>query len=188
MRKRIYHFLFITIFFICIIMPFLHTEWIDGGISLDENRSLSDLPALFTDNKFNENFTTEFEDWFMDHLGYRNELISLNATIQSNLFDRLLTQSNYHIGPQGDINYATTPNAGNNDKLLLVCDSYIKSYIVDDLAESFAEVWLIWNDYTTKIPEIIEMYQPNLVIYECAERVDKSHDITILAQYKISAQ
>ena len=65
-------------------------------------------------------------------------------------------------------------DAGNDTRLLLMCDSYINSFIVEDFAESFSEVWLVWGDYTKDLDKVIELYNPDIVIYECAERVDRS--------------
>lgn len=73
------------------------------------------------------------------------------------------------------------PEAGNDTKLLLVCDSYINNYILEDIAESFSQVWLIWGDYTCDMEEMVEMYQPDIVIYECAEFVDRSESVIALA-------
>ena len=73
------------------------------------------------------------------------------------------------------------PNVDNDSKLLLVCDSYIDSFIIEDIAESFSQVWLIWGDYTMDMENIVEMYDPDIVIYECAERVDRSYSVVELA-------
>ena len=70
----------------------------------------------------------------------------------------------------------------NNDtKLLLICDSYINSFIIEDIVESFSEVWLIWGDYTVDMETIVEMYKPDILVYECAERVDRSSAVVALA-------
>ena len=45
---------------------------------------------------------------------------------------------------------------------------------MEDFAESFSEVWLVWGDYTKDLDKVIELYNPDIVIYECAERVDRS--------------
>ena len=74
------------------------------------------------------------------------------------------------------------PEGGNGEKLLLMCDSYIDGFIDDDLAESFSEIWLVRADHTGKLPAIVEMFQPDVVIYECAERVDRSNAICELAE------
>lgn len=74
------------------------------------------------------------------------------------------------------------PNAENDKRLLLMGDSYFNNYLIDDIAESFSEVWLVWGDYTLSLPEIVDVYDPDVVIYECAERVDRSAAICELAE------
>lgn len=375
MLKKIYNIIFIVAFLAVIATPLVLTDFSSGGISEDENRTLAAFPALTVEGKWNSSFTGEFETWFMDHLGLRQKLITTNATLQFRVFDRMLDKSNYHIGRNGDINYAdgymlldyahmnlrteeevakigqsyqtisdwfeerdipfyyvqcydkhsiypeqftdavkqvgdvsktdqviqylkaqttvntvslkepllaakeqyevysnwgdpthwtprgaflgyqyimeqinadrevplrvlqeedyeiTTynagitlnqvvheddfieafairapkaarvdksvmgkwaederhsawknPEAGSDAKLLLMCDSYINSFIVADLAESFSEVWLVWGDYTGDLPELTEIYQPDVVIYECAERVDRSEGVCAFAE------
>lgn len=73
-------------------------------------------------------------------------------------------------------------NAGNDLRLLLMGDSYFNNYLIDHIAESFREVWLVWGDYTDELPQIVELCDPDLVIYECAERVDRSNAVCTLAQ------
>lgn len=74
----------------------------------------------------------------------------------------------------------------NDKKLLLFCDSYIASFMPDYFAESFSEVWLIRADYTSDLPRILDIYQPDIVIYECAERVDRSSAVCELASELVS--
>lgn len=374
MFKKIYQIIFILLFSAVLLVPAVMTDWSSGGVSEDENRNLEEFPSLVADGGFNEKFTSGFESWFMDHMGLRQDLITMNATLQYKVFDRMLTTSNYLLGRDGDINYATqemkrdyahlnlrteeevakigesyqavsdwlgkqgipfyyvqcfdkhsiypeqftnkiyqhgdisktdqvitylkenttvntismkdallpakekyevfsnwgdpthwsergayvgyqylmervaadfadvsilqeedyditmknigitlnkvihqddivesfaikapsaqksdtavlgqwssddrhsvwvNPEAGNDLKLLLMCDSYIESFIAEDLAEGFSEVWMVWGDYTQDLPEIIELYDPDLVIYECAERVDRSGSVCALAE------
>lgn len=373
MLKKIYNAIFVVLFLAALATPLGLTRWESGGVSEDENRTLAKFPAVTVDGKWNEKFTSQFETWFMDHLGLRQELITTNALLQYRVFDRLLSNSNYHIGPYGDLNYASedmikdyahanlrtdywvqltgdayvttsdylaekgipfyyiqcydkhtiypeqfttavkqlgdisktdqiitylkektqvqvidlkptlleaksryevysnwgdpthwtdrgaymgylhimeqlnatlgtelkvlqeedytitvedmgktinnvlheedmlevftirdpqaqivdnavmgewqhrdhtvlkNPNAGNDLKLLLLCDSYIDSYLRDDLAESFSEVWLIWADHMIDLPEILEIYDADVVILENAERVDRSGQMRNLA-------
>lgn len=70
----------------------------------------------------------------------------------------------------------------NDTRVLIMGDSYINSYLLDSFAESFAETFLVWGDYTEEMADIIEICQPDIVIYECAERVDRSDKICILAE------
>ena len=73
-------------------------------------------------------------------------------------------------------------NAGNDTKVLIVGDSYVDNYILDSLAESFSRTYMIWGDYTSQMTDMIEVCQPDIVIYECAERVDRSGAICELAE------
>ena len=375
MFKKLYNTVFVVAFLAVLFLPLILTNWVSGGVSEDENRNLAKFPELQKDGQFNESFTTEFETWFKDHMGLREELIVSNTYLQFHVFDRMLDNSNYHIGPNGDLNYASeemyldfahlnlrqpdsvgrlgqgfqtvsdylaeqdidfyyvqcydkhtvypeqftdgvrqvgkisktdqivtylqqettvntislkepllaakeegyevysnwgdpthwsprgafvgyqymmdrinqelekpleileesdydieikeggitlnqvihrddyyefftlkspeaqiqdnsvmgkwadryhkvwkNPNADNDTKLLLLCDSYFDSYIAADIAESNAEVWLIRADYIGDLPEILEIYDADMVIFECAERVDRVYNVYNLAQ------
>lgn len=375
MIKKVYCFVFILLFWIVLAIPMVFADYTRGGISEEENRVLAEFPDFEVDGKFNENFSKEFEAWFMDHMGYRQDMITANAKLQYYVFDRMIESSDYCLGRDGDVNYATDsilkdyahlnlrskedvarigdsyqyisdwlkeqniqfyyvqcydkhsiypeqfvtyinqmgnvsktdqiisylkeettvnvismkdvlldsktdyevysnwgdpthwtdrgafigyqyvmenvntnnnyiypvlqesdynisisnkaitlngfiteedmlesfsikePSAiktdisvmqnyssdsrhsvwknedvDNDTKVLLMCDSYFNSFIVEDFAESFSEVWLIWGDYTNSLDIIVEIYQPDIVIYECAERVDRSEGVFKFAQ------
>lgn len=70
--------------------------------------------------------------------------------------------------------------AKNDKRVLIIGDSYFPT-ICTYLAESFYETGLIWADYTTEMQEIIEQWKPDILIYECAERVDRNEAIHELA-------
>lgn len=382
MVKKICNLLFVAAVFVLLIIPLVFADWTSGGVSESENRNLAKFPQLIVNGKFNNAFTSQFDVWFTDHLGFREEMISFTAARQYELYDRLLENSGYHIGPYGDINYAdkdmildfahanlrteeevakigqsyqvvsdwleakgivfyyvqcydkhsiypeqfrddiqqigdisktdqviaylenettvktislkpplleakangyevysnwgdpchwsfrgsrvgywyimdrinrdfnnkfpvlqeedydiTIYNAGitlnnviheddyiekfeirdcksrkventffqteidmirhtawenpsvdNDTRVMLMCDSYIDSFIKGDFAESFAEVGIIWGDYTGLLPYAVGRYQPDIVIYECAERVDRSMAICDLADRILSGE
>lgn len=73
--------------------------------------------------------------------------------------------------------YYVNENADNDTRILIIGDSYFDGYIIDDIAESFSETIMLWNEYTRYISDIIEAYQPDIVILEAAERVDISNEI-----------
>lgn len=73
-------------------------------------------------------------------------------------------------------------DAGNEDRLLILGDSYVYCFIIDDFAESFSNTWMVMNDYLEELPDIMEQYQPDIVILECAQRVNYSGKIRKLAQ------
>ena len=371
MFKKINNIIFIVLVFSVLFVPLLFTRWESGGVSEEENRNLAAFPAVVTDGDLNLSFTKDFETWFMDHLGFRQKLISANKSLMQEIFDRALTTSDWKTGKTGDsiyapfsivedfahvnlrtaesvarigdsyqiisdwlakkdiafyyvqcvdkhtiyperfipsvkqigdvsktdqvlgylqdntsvnaiyfkqilkdnkqkypvfshwgdpthwthrgayisycylmeqinkdissplkvlteqdydISYETNngpngrseqievftiknakaqksdvavmgqwatdhrhsvwenPNAENDKRLLLMGDSYFNDYLIDDIAESFSEVWLVWGDYTLSLPEIVDAYDPDVVIYECAERVDRSAAICGLAE------
>ena len=73
--------------------------------------------------------------------------------------------------------YYVNPFADNSTRLLIIGDSYFGSFIIDDLAESFSETILIWGDYLPNYSSIIDEYQPDIVVVEAAERVDRTRSI-----------
>lgn len=64
------------------------------------------------------------------------------------------------------------------EKLLILGDSYFHIFLVDDFAESFAETWMMMGDYLTELPTIMEAYNPDVVIFECAQRANRD-DIVV---------
>ena len=377
MFKKINNIIFVVLFLGVFFLPFLFTRWESGGVSEEENRNLAAFPALTVDGDFNLSFTKDFETWFMDHMGFRQDMITVNKTMMQEVFDRSLTTSDWKTGKTGDSIYATSdiikdfahvnlrtpenvanigqcyqevsdwlerknipfyyvqcvdkhtiyperfiasvkqigtvsktdqimtylqenttvnaiylkdvlsesrgqydvfshwgdpthwtyrgayisyrhmmerinqdmaeplkileerdyditfeinegpngeteqvevftvkdpkaqkadvsvmgewstnyrhsvwenPDAGNDKRLLVIGDSYFNDYVLDNVAESFSQVWMIWGDYTVSLPEIVELYQPDMVIYECAERVERNWAICSLAEKLRSAQ
>lgn len=371
MFKKINNIIFVFAFLAVVFVPFLFTKWESGGVSEEENRNLAAFPSVFTQDGFNSSFTTDFETWFMDHMGFRHNLITANKSMMDTVFNRSLSTSDWKTGKTGDsiyasdeiikdfahinlrseedvqkigesyqtvsdwlaqkniplfyvqcvdkhtiyperfiasvnqigsisktdqiLNYLDTkttvnsiylkhplaenkaeydvfshwgdpthwtdrgayigyqymmqqinnslglslkildeadykityaqeesakgeieqveafsiknptaeksdvsvmghwksdgrhsvwknPKVKNGKRLLVMGDSYFNSYIIDDIAESFSEVWMVWGDYTTSLPEIVDLCKPDIVIYECAERVDRSGAICDLAQ------
>lgn len=57
-------------------------------------------------------------------------------------------------------------------KVLIFSDSYFYMFIVDDIAESFSATWDCPNSEFVKLPEIMEVYMPDIVIIEIAQRND----------------
>lgn len=64
----------------------------------------------------------------------------------------------------------TCDAAGNDDVLLIIGDSYVENYILDDIAESFGTTIFVWGDYSDKFMDFVELYQPTIVLNENAER------------------
>lgn len=63
----------------------------------------------------------------------------------------------------------------NQDTLLIIGDSYIDNFLYDDLAESFHRVVMVWGNYIQDLPELVERYEPAIVLYEEAERAETTY-------------
>ena len=64
----------------------------------------------------------------------------------------------------------TCEEADNDEVVLIIGDSYVENYILDDLAESFHKTIFVWGDYSSHFMEFIDLYEPTIVINENAER------------------
>ena len=137
MIKKVSNIEFIILFFVILCTPFAFANFSEGEASSEENRNLAGVPQLITDGKLNENFATDTENWIMDRMGFRKEMIQLNAQLQYNVFHRLDDQQ-YQLGRYGDLNYATQEIVEDYAHLNLRTDENVK-----EIADSFQ----IINDY-----------------------------------------
>lgn len=79
--------------------------------------------------------------------------------------------------------YYTNPSVDNTTRVLIIGDSYFgKGLMVDQLAESFHETILITATYTRNLVELVEAYQPDIVINENAERCERTGEMYVVAQ------
>jgi len=129
---------FIFLFLTMISVPFIFATRSGIGISEEENRMLSSRPSLVQDGRINWGYTYDYEDWFMDNLGFRNELTNLYAKMQYYVFNNVF-DTNLYFGKTGDLIYA-------NEKIL---ESYqhLNLYTKEEeqeIIESYATVnnWL----------------------------------------------
>ena len=72
-----------------------------------ENRVLASFPRFHTaDRKLNVHFFSDFQNWFNDNLGFRDQLVQANSVIQYDLF-RNLTKSDTLLGKDNWLYYFT---------------------------------------------------------------------------------
>lgn len=64
----------------------------------------------------------------------------------------------------------TSDAVDNEEVVLIIGDSYVENYILQDIAESFHKTIFVWGDYTEKFMDFVELYKPTIVISENAER------------------
>lgn len=103
--KKNSNIIFIGLVFIVLILPILFINLKDNQISLSENRKLNEKPVLNDISKlFNGEFFTEFNSWFKDHIGFRDNIISLKGNIDHKVFNKI--DVNYmYIGAGGELIY-----------------------------------------------------------------------------------
>ena len=73
-------------------------------------------------------------------------------------------------GDDNRFRYFTNDKAGNDTRLLIIGDSYFKSYIVEDVAESFGETILLYGGKKFDLKKMLDTYKPDIVVLESAER------------------
>lgn len=105
--------------------------------------------------------------------GIHKECILENFEIKAPDAELTNEKLTLYSGDQRHVFY-TNETVANNTRLLVLGDSYINSFIIDDLAESFHETFIIRGDYISGFEQIIDEYNPDIVIVENAERCDRS--------------
>ena len=187
MIKKICNCIFVAAVFVLLTVPFLFTDWTSGGISVAENRALAQFPDLFINGKLNQSFTSQFDIWFSDHLGFRDELLSFNASRQLEMYNKLLVNSGYHIGPYGDLNYSTNDeimdfahaNLLSEEELVKLGQSY--QIISDWLAEKGIDFYYVQcyskhsiypEQFRNDIEQIGDISKTDQVIFWLQENTD----------------
>lgn len=61
--------------------------------------------------------------------------------------------------------------SGNDRKILVLGDSYVRMFLKDDIAENFKETLSIDRANIPLIDRVVEEYQPDIVVLECADHV-----------------
>ena len=72
-------------FFALCLIPVAGMVLPEGEVS-SENRTLATWPSLQDENGWNWNYLSEAGEYFQDHFGFRQELVTANALLQGNVF------------------------------------------------------------------------------------------------------
>lgn len=90
--KRNINLIFITIFILCISLPYLFAHRVPNGrISSMENRALTGYPSLKLENgHLNKEYPSQYEAWLNDNLRGRAILVEFNSILQYQLFHRIV--------------------------------------------------------------------------------------------------
>lgn len=105
MKKKI-SIIFIIVYMAVCLLP-LAFMWTSKDTSDSEKRELSEFPAFIVDGKINSNFSTQFDTWISEHMGFRTLLVNANAAIKANIFGES-AESTIVLGKDGWLFYAAT--------------------------------------------------------------------------------
>lgn len=170
MYKKVLNICFCVAFILCISIPLVFTNLKDNVVSESENRYLTAKPNLYTEEgTLNTAFLTDFENWFNDNVGFRDEFVVSNARIQYNVFQQLSNNTDYMLGPAGEFNYATGAiiadyqhfNLKSQETLFQIADSY--QFVSDWLEEQgiqfyYFQCWDKHSIYPEQFPISVNQY------------------------------
>lgn len=111
MNRRSAKNLMITIFFVVLlILPLVLVRRTGAEVSQKENRILAAYPDILQeDGSFNPGLGRELKAWFEDHIGLRDQFVSLCANIKYHIF-HLSPSEKVHIGKDGWFFYTMDEN------------------------------------------------------------------------------
>ena len=77
--------IFICIFVIILTVPSLSMPFFINAVNT-EKRELASFPEIMNDGKINSSFTSDFDSWINDRIGFRNELVYAETLTEKNIF------------------------------------------------------------------------------------------------------
>ena len=170
MNGKILKIIFVILFFGMILLPLAKTNLEPEKVSESENRKLAAPAKLYDENgDFNTNFTSDFETWINDNIGFRSELVIQNAKMQYYMFHVLANNTDMYLGPNGEINYATSAmlldyqhnNYYSEDELKEITAGYqkYKDYVEEKGAQFYYyQCWDKHSIYPEQFPDTVYQY------------------------------
>lgn len=151
-------------------IPLLFSNLVQGTASMAENRMLHGIAKVFNfDGSLNKNVLNEFSCWIDDNIGFRSEVVALNAKIQFYIFDRFTHYSNLSLGPNGEVN--STPeqqileyqhlNLKTEEELRRITAGFqaMSDYLVDrGIQYYYMQCYEKYSIYPEHMPEEINQY------------------------------
>lgn len=121
-------FVIITLSLIALPIVFFNTK---ESISKKENRAFAERPKLIKDNRLNNKFFSEYDSYFQDRMGFRDQLIDLNSKIPLKL--QSLNSQKALEGKNGWY-FCIDPNDDNN-----LLDFYKRNLMAPSYLEQFKQ-------------------------------------------------
>lgn len=193
MFDKVSKFIFCGLFLVMIIMPMITTNLKQETVSIAENRVLAKFPDVHNEEgKWNKEFTSDFETWINDNIGFRAQMVIINARIQYYLFDRLENNSNMYLGPKGELNYATAAMLQDYQHLNLYPDQWceriadslqiISDYVKKEGAEFYYyQCWDKHSIYPEYFPKTVLQYGEESKTDRVIKALEQYSDINVIS-------
>ncbi len=106
-KNKIVNSIFIIMFIAILTLPLLFFNHVEGKFSAIENKTLAPKPELYlADGKLNASYVTEFENYFNDNIGFKEEALAINILLKYKLFG-VLDIPNWLLGEDDNFFYTT---------------------------------------------------------------------------------
>ncbi len=187
MKKQITEKIYIALFFLMLISPFVMINRDQDAISEQENRPLTTRPEIIKSSGFNKNITADIESYLDDRVGFRDQLISANALMQYHIFSRMENGSRYRLGPEGEFHIIENDmietyqhlNLFSENKLDKYTESFqtLSDYLKDrDCEFYYMQCWDKQSIYPEYFPKSVIQYgdisRTDQIITSLEERTD----------------
>ncbi|MGN0438029.1 MAG: hypothetical protein ACI4F4_05845 [Lachnospiraceae bacterium] len=110
MVNRVIKIVFCAVFFLVMLVPLVTVNTKSDVVSVTENRTLASMPDLRDeDGNWNKSFISQFESWFNDNVGLREQMLGINTTFQYDIFHSS-PNNVVKVGKEGWLFYAGENN------------------------------------------------------------------------------
>ena len=165
MLKKIERVVFICAFVICIFLPLLRFNIKRGTVLESENRMPAARPSLhMSDGSLNSRFTSEFENWFDDRIGFRSALVAQDGWIQFHLFDRIpgmILGKHHELTLISDMREYQHTNLCTSAQLFQITSAYetIASFLQSQKIQFYyMQCWDNFSIYPERYPDNIKVF------------------------------
>ncbi|MBQ3865150.1 MAG: hypothetical protein II781_04860, partial [Clostridia bacterium] len=142
-----------------------------------ENKPMAPAPVLISEGKLNTNFFDDFENWFRERMGLRNELIYADAVVQSNLFAES-NVSGVVRGSSGWLYYTSTLDDYQGRSLLSERELYCLSSNLSVVQEYLDSKGI---SFVVTVPPNKNTLYPDQMPYYHSVIVNPAHNAKLLA-------
>ena len=156
-KTKVLHAVFAVAFVLILLTPLLFIDLTGNTVSVKENRTLAPLPAMTDILHHPRLFIGQFDLWFSDHVGFREDSVSFYTKVEAIGTQRYRDgQYLYLIGQQGHVYFAGTDGQ-------MIPKFQGKSILTDEQLRNFAVE-------LDKVKEYLDRNGIAFVIMLCADK------------------